>query len=88
MIQPIRNNVLVRPIKTENISKGGIIVAESFAKDSNKVEIVEVGPGTSKKPMKLKKGQIGYRVQDWGTEVMQDGIKYFLMDESAIIATE
>jgi chaperonin GroES len=87
MIQPIRNNVLVKCFAGDSISEGGIIVPDAFKKDSNKVEIVAVGNGTKKKPMRLKKGDIGYRVKDWGTEVIDNGQKYYLMDDSAIIAT-
>ena len=79
MIRPIRNNVLVRPIQTDTVSKGGIILADSFLKDGSKVEIIEVGNGTAKRPMRLKKGQIGYRAQDWGTPVQENGITYYLM---------
>jgi hypothetical protein len=38
--------------------------------------------------MNLKAGQVGYRVKDWGTLVEIDGVKHYLMDNSAIIAIE
>lgn len=85
-MQPIRNNILVKPCATDNISKGGIIVPDSYKAISNKVEIVKTGNGTKEKPMRLKKGQIGFRVKDWGIEIIIGGEKYFLMEDSAIIA--
>jgi chaperonin GroES len=88
MIQPIRNNVLVKCFEGDNVSKGGIIVPDAYKKESNKVEVVAVGNGSTKKPMRLKEGDIGYRVKDWGTEIIEDGQKYYLMDESAIIALQ
>jgi len=86
MIQPILNQVLVRPLEADNISEGGIIVPDSCKKDSNKVQIVAVGNGSKKKPMNRKVGEIGYRVKDNGVEVLVDGIKHFLLDQSWIIA--
>lgn len=83
---PIRNNILVKCCPSDEVSLGGIIVPESYRADSNKVEIIEVGNGTKGKPMRFKKGQIGHRVKSWGTEILIDGSKYFLMDSDSIIA--
>lgn len=83
---PVRQNILVRPLESDNISDGGIIVPDSCKKDSNKVEVVAVGNGTKDKPMKRKIGEIGYRVKDCGTEILIDGVKHFLLDQSWIIA--
>lgn len=85
-MQPIRNNILVKPCQSDEVSVGGIIVPEKYRADSNKVEIIAVGNGTKDKPMQLKKGQIGHRVKSWGTEILIDGQKHFLMDADSIIA--
>lgn len=88
MIQPIRNQVLVKCFKGSEVSEGGIFVPEAFRKESNKVEVIAVGNGFLKKPMKLKKGDIGFRVKNWGQEIVDNGEKYYLMDASAIIALQ
>ena len=85
---PIRNQVLVKPFPSEEISEGGIIVPESARKINNKVTVVKVGNGTKDKPMRLKAGDTGFRVLDWGCEVMVDGELHFLMDADAILAIE
>lgn len=85
-MQPVRNNILVRPFESEDISEGGIIVPDSCKKPSNRVEVVAVGNGTKTTPMKRKVGEIGYRVKDHGTELIIDGVRHFLMDQSWIIA--
>ena len=85
---PIRTQVLVKPFPSDEVSEFGIIVPESARKPSNKVTVVKVGNGTKDKPMKLKAGQTGYRVQDWGCDVLIDGELYFIMDQDAIIAIE
>lgn len=87
-MKPIGNKVLVKCFLGEEKSKGGIIVPESFRKESNRVEVIEVGSGTAKKPMRLKKGDIAYRVKDWGEPIIEDGQQYYLMEDSAIIALE
>lgn len=86
MMKPVRNNVLVKCFKGSNVSEGGILVPDSVVGDSNKVEILAVGSGTPKKPMKLKAGSIGYRVKDWGEPIEYKNEKYYIMDASAIIA--
>lgn len=88
MIKPIRTQVLVKCFKGSEISEGGIFVPEAFRKESNKVEVIEVGNGVKNKPMKLKKGDIGFRVKDWGQAIEENGEKYYLMDASAIIALQ
>lgn len=85
-MQPIRNNILVKSCASDSVSAGGIIVPDSYKKDSNKVVVVKVGNGTKEKPMLLSPGQIGHRVKDWGTEILIDGEKHFLMEQEAIIA--
>lgn len=85
-MKPLRNQILFKPLPSDEVSEFGIIVPESARAISNKGVIVEVGDGTSKRPMRLNKGDIGLRVKDWGTQIDLDGEIHFLMDESAIIA--
>jgi len=86
MIKPIRDNILVKPFEADSISEGGIFIPDSAKAVSNKVEVVAVGEGTLKKPMKLKPGMIGFRTKDWGTEVIVENEIHFLMNQDAILA--
>jgi len=88
MIQPIRNQVLVKPYPSDSISEFGIIVPDSCKKVSNKVKIVAVGKGSKEKPMKLKAGDIGFRVFEWGCPIEIDGELHFIMDSDSILAKE
>lgn len=88
MIQPIRNNILVECLEGDSISEGGIFVPDAFKKESDKVRVVAVGTGTPAKPMKRKVGEIGFRVKEWGQQIEDNGKLFYLMDASAIIATE
>lgn len=88
MIKPILENVVVKPFLGSEISEGGLFIPDSARKPSNKVKVVAVGNGTKKNPMKLKEGDIGYRVKLWGVEIEINGETHYLMNESAIIAIE
>lgn len=87
MIRPVRDNVVVRPVGTQELSEGGIVVPKSFQKPSNKVEVMAVGPGIAGKPMAFSPGQIAFRVKDWGTEIWENGVQYFIMNQEALLAT-
>jgi co-chaperonin GroES (HSP10) len=87
VIKPVRNNVLVKPFLKDETSKGGIIVPNSFRGESEKVLIVAVGEGTKKMPMKLKVGEIGFRVKEWGVPVIENGEQFYIMEQSSILAT-
>lgn len=87
-MQPYNNNILFKPFEMPSATEGGIILPDSFKRVSNKGEIVAVGEGTLQRPMKLKAGMIGYRVKDWGTEVIIENETYYLMEDKAIIALE
>ena len=88
MITPVRNQVLVNPYPSDAVTVGGIIVPDNCKQISNKVRIVAVGGGTKDKPMRLKVGQTGFRVKDWGIEVLVNGELHFLMEDNAILAVE
>jgi chaperonin GroES len=87
-MKPIRDTILVKPVPSDEVSDGGIYVPESCREVSNKVIIVAVGDGTAKKKMFFKEGQIGYRVKDWGEEILVNGEKHYLMGSDAILAVE
>ena len=84
---PIRNNVIVKPFPSDEMSEGGLLIPESARKISNKVKVVAVGKGTKARPMTLLEGQTAFRVRDWGVEILIDGELHFIMEQSAIIAT-
>ncbi len=86
-MKPIRKKILVKPFPADEESEGGIFVPLSAREISNKVLIVEVGNGTKDEPMRLKKGMVGFRVKNWGEEIIINGEKHYMMDQSAILAT-
>lgn len=88
MITPLRNNIVFKPFMQAEKTTGGIIVPESFRKESDRGVIIKVGNGTSKRPMQFKEGQIAYRVHKWGIPIEENGELVYIMDDRAILSTE
>ncbi len=87
-MRPVRNQILVKPFPPNELTQGGLVVPDSVKKPSNKVTIVDVGNGTASRPMRLKRGDVGFRVKAWGQEVLIDGESFFLMEDNAILALQ
>lgn len=87
-MQPIRNYILVKPFPPDEVSEGGIFVPESARKESNKVNVIAVGRGTKERPMRLKAGQVAYRIKEWGTPIDVEGERHYILEDAAILATE
>lgn len=85
---PIKNEILFKPLPSEEYTLSGLYVPETAREINNKGTIVKVGSGTKEKPMRLKEGMVAYRVLNWGQEVMINNELYFLMDEGAILAVD
>lgn len=88
MIQPIINTVLIKPLPSENISAGGIVVPESFYVRNQKAEVVAVGKGCKKRPMIYKKGDLVYNIKDCGDEIEINGEKHYLIQDTYILMYE
>lgn len=86
-IKPIRSQVLIKFFEGDGLSMGGIFVPASFKTESNKGIVIAVGKGVKGKPMQFKKGDVVFRVQNHGELVEENGEKYYLMDQSTILAT-
>lgn len=87
MIKPIRNQVLIKLFPGDDKSTGGIVVADSFRAESNKGQVIASGTGTKGKPMQFKQGDIVFRVQNHGEPLDIEGQRYYMMDQSTILAT-
>jgi chaperonin GroES len=81
-MKPVNKKILFKPFKGSETTEGGLFVPDSVRKLSNKGEIVEVGERVTK----VKKGDVGFRVKDWGEEIIIDGEKHFIMEQDAILA--
>ena len=83
-MNPLNKNILFKPFKGSEKTEGGLIVPDSVRKLSSKGIIVEVGNRVTK----MKKGDVGFRVKDWGEPIEINGELHYLMNEDAIIALQ
>jgi len=84
MVKPIKKNVLFMPFAGKEITDGGLFIPENCRSISNKGQIKAVGNEVTK----VKVGDIAYRVKDWGTEINENGVDYFLLNEGALLAVD
>lgn len=87
-MRPIRNNVLLKPFPSEDISEGGIFIPETAREISNRLVVVAVGNGIAGDPMKYKEGDVVYRVKNWGLLVIVNGEQMYMMSQKDILAYE
>jgi len=86
MPRPIKNQILIKLFPGDDLSAGGIVVAESFRAESNKGKVVAAGAGTKDRPMQFKEGDVVYRVQGHGEPVEIGGERHYMMDQNTILA--
>jgi chaperonin GroES len=88
--RPLHDRVLVRRVKEEEKTRGGIIIPETAQEKPQEGEIIAVGPGARDEAGKLV--PLDVKVGDkilfgkWsGTEVKLDGEELLIMKESDIM---
>ena len=88
--RPLHDRVLVKRVKEEEKTKGGIIIPETAQEKPQEGEVVAVGPGTRDEDGEYIKldVKVGDRILfgKWsGTEVKVDGEELLIMKESDIL---
>lgn len=84
--RPIKNQILIKLFPGDDLSTGGIVVAESFRAESNKGKVIAVGVGVKDRPMQFKEGDVVYRVQGHGEPIEIGGERHYMMDQNTILA--
>jgi chaperonin GroES len=88
--RPLHDRVVVRRVKTEEKSKGGIIIPDTVQEKPQEGDVVAAGPGKRDDAGKLTPLDVktGDRILfgKWsGTEVKIDGEEFIIMNESDIM---
>ena len=90
IIKPLGDRVVVKPKKAEEVTKGGIILAESAKEKPEVVEVIAVGPGGvvdgKEIKMELSVGDNVLISKYSGTEVKIDGEEYTILRQSDVLA--
>lgn len=86
MIKPLLNKVLIKIIKKDNTSKGGIILSEGTKDKIQYGLVIEVGPGTKENKMQVEKGQKIIIEKYSGVEVNYNNEEYLIIEQKDILA--
>ena len=82
-VKLLEDRVLVRPIKPEERTRGGIILPDTAQEKSQEGEVVAVGDDEN---IKVKPGDRVLYAKYSGTEVKIDGVEYIIVNRSDLLA--
>jgi chaperonin GroES len=90
-IRPLHDRVIVKRIKEEETTKGGIIIPDTAKEKPSEGKIIAIGKGKllengTLKPLDVKAGDKVLFGKYAGTEVKIDGEDHLIMREDDIIA--
>ena len=90
-IEPLGDRVVIKPMKEEEKTKGGIILPDTAKEKPQRGTVEAVGPGKmddkgTRIPLDLKKGDKVIYQKYTGTEIKENEEDYLILRESDIIA--
>lgn len=90
-IRPLHDRLVVRRLKAETTTKGGIVIPDSSAEKPSQGEVIAVGEGVllesgERRGLDVKVGDRVLFTQYAGTEVKLDGERLLVMRESDVLA--
>lgn len=90
MIRPLGERVVVKPLPSEERTKGGIVLPDTAKEKPQEGEVVAVGPGRlletgQRVPIDLKPGDRVLFSKYAGNEVKIDDVEYLIMREADIL---
>ena len=89
-IRPLHDRILVRRVKEEETTKGGIIIPDTAKEKPIEAKVVAVGTGRildsgEVRPLAVKKGDLVLFGKYGGTEVKIDGEDHLILREDDIL---
>ena len=89
-IRPLQDRIVVRRVKEEEKSRGGIIIPDSAKEKPIEGEVVEVGTGKvlddgKLHPLEVKKGDRVLFGKYSGTEIKLDGVEHLILREEEVL---
>lgn len=86
MLKPLADRVVIKMKENEETTKSGIILAGANKEKPQFAEVLEVGPGTDKVKMEVKKGDKIVVSKYAGTEVKYEGEDLVIVSQNDILA--
>ena len=90
-LEPLGDRIVVKPIKREETTKGGIILPDTAKEKPQEGEVIAVGPGRladdgNRIEMEVKKGDKVMYAKYAGTEFKLDDEELLILRESDVLA--
>ena len=90
-LQPLGDRVVVRPIKREEVTKGGIVLPDTAKEKPQEGKVIAVGLGKltedgRRLEMEVKKGDKVIYAKYAGTEIKQDDEELLILRDSDVLA--
>ena len=90
-MRPLADRVLVRPLKQEEVTAGGLVLPDTAQEKPQQGEILAAGPGAvmdngERRPLEVKVGEKVLYSKYAGTEVKIGGETYLILSERDILA--
>lgn len=90
LIRPLADRVVVKPLPTEEVTKGGIVLPDTAKEKPQKGEVIAVGPGRlldngQRVAVDVKVGDKVLYSKYAGNEVKLDGEEYLILREADIL---
>ncbi len=86
MLKPLADRVVIKMKENEETTKSGIILAGASKEKPQFAEVLEVGPGTEKIKMEVKKGDSVVVSKYAGTEIKYQGEDLVIVNQDDILA--
>ena len=86
MLKPLADRVVIKMKENEETTKSGIILAGASKEKPQFAEVLEVGPGTEKIKMEVKKGDSVVVSKYAGTEIKYQGEDLVIVSQDDILA--
>ena len=89
-IRPLHDRILVKRVKEEETTKGGIIIPDTAKEKPIEAKVVAVGTGRildsgEIRPLAVRKGDLVLFDKYGGTEVKIDGVEHLILREDDIL---
>jgi len=90
VIRPLGERVVIKPLPSEEVTKGGIVLPETAKEKPQEGEVVAVGPGRlldngTRVSIDLQVGDKILFSKYAGNEIKLDDVEYLIMRESDIL---
>ncbi|MFH1454012.1 MAG: co-chaperone GroES [Armatimonadota bacterium] len=88
-LKPLGDRVVIKPLPTEEVTRGGVILPDSVKEKPQEGKIVAVGTGKilengQKVPMEVKTGDTVLYGKYSGTEIKLNGEDYLIVRENEL----